>query len=466
MSNELLHAYLSIHVWLLVSVICGTVRAQETSDIAALEAQTELEPDNVDVRLRLAFVLLWNDNLDQAEKHAKIVVQKTPEYLDAHMLLSRIALRREQYDKAMKHVDDVLKLEPENRDALLLKLDVLTWSGNLDEAERHLKFLLNFLINTSDLYYRYAQLSLEKRRVLSAYRYAKKTLKEEPQHEPAAEIIESTKRASLYVTHEFEYYGFQAEEASKDRFGYGLHMSGEAFPRALYSATLSDTVRYRYQTVNNQIGLSLKARPTKFMEVSLGGMIGAPAVVIPKGTVLIGAQIEMQKYLDASINYGLSILTWPKDSPALSHRPSFALGIRAHEKIRLGAGYSLTVLSYCDKSKDVSHGAHFDLTWIGKLHDAVFFYSWGQEKDPYLAGNIENATCEQIAQASETLPDGGLSAFRLIELQVHTVGFNLTFHVTQKLSLRGGYRFEYRLSDTSNISVPAHMANLGFVSHF
>lgn len=78
-----------------------------------------LRPDDVDVMVRLAGVLVGLGRIDEARILYEEVVDRAPGYLDARIGLARIALRQQRYSDAEAGFRDVLVVEPGNVDALV-----------------------------------------------------------------------------------------------------------------------------------------------------------------------------------------------------------------------------------------------------------------------------------------------------------------------------------------------------------
>jgi tetratricopeptide (TPR) repeat protein len=436
------------------------------AEFDALSADVQREPDNVDARLKLALYLSRTDeNLDEAKKQADMVTAQAPTYWDAYLLLARIAGRKKQYDVALSYIQTVLKYDAKNAEALDLKIDILMWSENWQQAETELKERIRQDSKNPTLQVKQGRIDLAKKKSLSAYRHAKQALAIDPSFERARTIIQDSELVTVYANHEFEYFGFPSEESKKDRFGYGLSLAGRIFRGARVSAALLETSRYRFQTTNNQVGLELNAKPMHLLELTLRGLFGAPARVIPKGSLFFSVRSELWKRMDTSLGYALDILAWPANRPALLHRPSLALGVYIDPHFNLSAGYTMGLLEFCGRSPTMIHSANVGIGVRDERVGFQGFYSYGQEIDPYILGAVSISSCEMIDAATNST-QGGTAGFRLVDLRIHTGGMSLSWILTRRISFNGGYRFELRMPANSWQIIPAHITNIGLVMSF
>ncbi len=458
---------ISISVLLFVATSAQAEGSVSTDiELQTLWADVAGEPDNVDARLKFALYLSRTDDyLDEAEKQAEMVIAKTPAYWDAYLLLARIAGRKKQFDKALRLVQIPIRNDPKNLEARLLKVDLFLWNEKQTEAEKELHSLILEFPDVAVLYSKLAEIDFAKKKYLSAYRNAKKAQTIDPANERSKALVRDIEYVTVYATHEFEYYGFPLEEAQKDRFGYGLNLVGRVFRTSDFSAALIETSRFRFQTVNNQVGLEVNIRPMRLLDLTLRGLLGAPARVIPKGSLFFSARAEFWKRMDIAPSYALDILAWPDEKPALLHRPSLTAGLNIDSHFNVSAGYTMGLLQFCGRTPTVIHSGNAMLSVRDERVSVQSFYSFGQEIDPYILGAASIPSCRMI-DAAENTTQAGRAGFRLVELRTHSGGMLFSWMLTQQFSISGGYRFEFRMLSNAEQIIPAHITQLGLVTHF
>jgi len=94
----------------------------------------KLDPDNIDVRLKLSKVYILFNELDLALDEVKIVLIKDPGQLDALSLNASILVRQGEVAEALTIIDEVLQKDPNHIDALSLKVVLLMKDESFDEA--------------------------------------------------------------------------------------------------------------------------------------------------------------------------------------------------------------------------------------------------------------------------------------------------------------------------------------------
>lgn len=80
----------------------------------------EYEPENLDLKFRLAAQLSWRGQREEARDLAEQIVKANPQYFDAQILIVRIDLWDGKLDEAFARISKVLARQPKNRDAVLL----------------------------------------------------------------------------------------------------------------------------------------------------------------------------------------------------------------------------------------------------------------------------------------------------------------------------------------------------------
>ncbi len=442
---------------LLVAALVG-IGTADASDRYELEQALARDPANVDIEFHLALVLAREGALKDAEAAAMKVVEAAPEYWDAHILLARIAGWKKEYDKALSRLEIVLKNHPDHREAVLLKLDILTWKEDTDAAGHLVDNLLAAGNVTADLYFRKAQIAKQELSYLTAYRLAQTALTLDPLHEPSKEIVQNTRLVAVYFNNEVEYFGYRNTPLGK-KWGYGFSVAGQVLPRSRISGTVIDIFRYRFQTVNNQVGLEGVFRPTSRIDLTLRGMLGAPAVVLPRGTGFFSIRTELVKRLDATLSYQLDVLSWPVDRPGLLQRPALDVGVLVHRYVRLGAGYTLGLFHYCGEPVSIFHGGRCSALFDNERFSFSLSYGYGEEYEQNEALPEAQYTCGTFSE----IPGG---AQELIGVTSHTIGIAASRVMSKTFTLRGGYALTALQPNSSNVTTITHVIHIGGVMWF
>ena len=449
-----------IYVFVLIMVTIPTIRASEKRDI---EADVAAHPDDVDLRLRYAIHLSHEGDLEAAQKEAHRVISKAPDYLDAHLLLARIAGWQHHFEEAIDRVDIVLAKSPKNAEAIALKLDILKWMQDHAAAAFLLKRLIRASSPPADIYLRLAELERSRRQHLSAYRHAKAALRIDPNLTRAKTLLAQIQRATFYVIEELEYHGFKGESARHDKLGMGLHVAGTAFQGALLSATLTESYIYRFRTINNQVGLQIDYQPFRRLGLVSAVKLGLPAAVIPKGSFMLAIRGELFKRLDAALSETIDILAWPDTDPALLFRTALTTGVFITKRARVAATYTLGLLGYCGYSPQVTHGGSASGTWTDERFSVNLIVGFAQEGDPVAVGVSPPGSCAELRLLVERAEGGD---FRLVNINTVHSGLGFTLTLNPKASIKAGYRFEGRKTETNPDTILAHISHLGLVVWF
>jgi tetratricopeptide (TPR) repeat protein len=141
---EQLNAYLGTHprdgealfLQAGVNLELGRMSASETGFRAVLSAK----PDHAEAANDLACLLTrQNRNLDEAEKLARLAVQKQPKNANFHDSLARVLLARKQLDAAQAAFELALRLDPDHVEAHVGLARTYNERGNQDRARRELQ---------------------------------------------------------------------------------------------------------------------------------------------------------------------------------------------------------------------------------------------------------------------------------------------------------------------------------------
>ncbi len=107
---------------LLIALVVSTapslahVEGHMPDSVAEMEYRILLEfkPNNFETRVKLAFVLMNQDKLMEAEKEFKRSLVTSPGNLQAHLGLSLLRLKQHKISAALEMIKKALEIEPDN----------------------------------------------------------------------------------------------------------------------------------------------------------------------------------------------------------------------------------------------------------------------------------------------------------------------------------------------------------------
>ena len=94
----------------------------------------DLQPENIDARLKVTRFLLLGEAVEQAETEMQAVLKLDPNRADVQSLRSSVALRQGDLETAREALDLALTLDPDNIDAALAEVGYLAAADQLPAA--------------------------------------------------------------------------------------------------------------------------------------------------------------------------------------------------------------------------------------------------------------------------------------------------------------------------------------------
>jgi YaiO family outer membrane protein len=107
---------------------------QHPEAIATYRAYLTVNPENDEVRARIAKLLAWQGLYDEAVAEYRDVLSRHPLDHDIRLGLARALAWQKQFSASKEQYELVLRDEPKRIDALTGLADVLLWSGQLEQA--------------------------------------------------------------------------------------------------------------------------------------------------------------------------------------------------------------------------------------------------------------------------------------------------------------------------------------------
>jgi tetratricopeptide (TPR) repeat protein len=171
-----------------------------------LRAQSEADPENLDLKLQLALRLSWQDKREEARELAKQIVDKNPEYLDAQILLARIDYWDHEYQPALDRVSHVRSLSPDNNDAVVLWAQIqlaiaseLSWKKESRERARTIAFdIVAVVPDLWDAHMLISRIDLWDERYDHAFVRVSMVLAHQPKNQDAISIWRQVRLAQAY----------------------------------------------------------------------------------------------------------------------------------------------------------------------------------------------------------------------------------------------------------------------------
>ncbi len=148
--------------------------------IAKYEAARKLNPESLDINLRLAQLLLGMGKINEVLPLAESLVQKHPRSTDAHLLLGSVDGALRKIEPAIDEYRQVLKLDPKRSEAHLYLGSLLAEKKESAEAEKEFMRFAEVEPQSPLGYYYLGRLSAEKKDWGKAESYYQKTIERQP----------------------------------------------------------------------------------------------------------------------------------------------------------------------------------------------------------------------------------------------------------------------------------------------
>ena len=148
--------------------------------IEKYDAARKLNPESLEINLRLAQLLLGSGKLNEVLPLAESLVQKHPRSTEAHILLGSVdgALRR--IDPAIEEYRQVLKLDSKKNEAHLYLGSLLAEKKESAEAEKEFLIFVEVEPQSPLGYYYLGRMSAERKDWAQAENYYQKTIERQP----------------------------------------------------------------------------------------------------------------------------------------------------------------------------------------------------------------------------------------------------------------------------------------------
>lgn len=415
--------------------------SEKTSDFAGevevLQAKLIKAPDDVDLRLKMASRLSWLKRYPEARIEAQKVIDAAPRYWDAHILIARIDAWEGEYADARQRLETILEAVPDHKEALTLSADIGLWSKNFDESAAAVERLIETK-PTAALYYRLAQIAVERMDPLKARGYADKALALDPNHKQARILRDQVLFAKAYATSHMEFF---SDIVGEERQAWGQKLAIAILPGSSLGVTLSYEFHHRFATNNHRFGGRLNLRASDKLVISTflrGGFVE----VLPKWSADIGLSYQLKPSINVSGRYSLDSMKWP----GVLHRGTVSVSSQINDTTLLQAQYFGGVMRHCNEDGFVQ-GVTLLSRWKFKRIGFGAHYSFGTELErpplpALLEGRLDDDFClDELGQEVSGSP------VDLAETRAHDMGglASLTFGKTQ---LQAGYSIQLRFNDT------------------
>ncbi len=437
---------------LCMALVLGAQPAQADdldTQVSDLRLALEKNPDDIDLRLKLAFHLSWQGEGEKARELAEQVIAIAPKYWDAHILRARMTAWSGALAEARQQLDPVLVASPENREALQLLVTIAIWAEDWTTAES----TLNDLIAkepSAELYFQLAQIAVAKLDPLEARHKAGKALSLDPDHPRARALRQQVKLLKLSSTTQLELFSALQGE---NRHAYSQVLLASILPGAALGAVLRYDFSRRFATDNHRLGARLNLRADEDLLFSIF-LRGGKTKVLPRWSGDVGVTRRLSPHVSLGARYNLDSMAWP----GTLHRGTGILTIAANKHLLLGAQYFAGIMRHCGESNFVQGVRVRSRLTHGRMM-AELRYAFGTELErpalaPFLEGRVGSDFCANKA--------GDDSPLDLEETRAHEVGGTASVEVhSLSLAILGGYALQLRLDDTK-----VHIAHLSLQRSF
>ena len=439
MSAKYVLAMLPLAFLLHVGVVHGEKPSDELSaEILELEASLELTPENVDLRLKLAYRLSWQGRGPEARSQAEKVIEAAPEYWDAHILLARVSSWEKSYAEAREFLRPVLEAEPKNITALELLVTISMWSRDWDTAEQTLETLLRSKPK-AEYHYQLAQIAMEKLDPLRARREAGRALELDPDHERAIALRRNVDLVKLYATSQMEFFPALVGE---NRRAFSQTLVASFLPGSSLGVALRYDFSRRFETDNHRFGARINLQATDDVIISTA-LRGGSTSVLPQWSGDIGAVHRITRDFSVGARYNIDLMTWP----GTLHRGTALVTSQIDEHVLLGAQYFGGVMRHCGDSEFVQ-GASIKSRFSRGRWAAELRYAFGTELErpalpQFLQGRLGDDFClDDLGQ------DISGSPIDLSETRAHELGASGSVQLGSATLLLAGYGIQLRFDDS------------------
>ena len=446
MSAKYVLAMLPLAFILNTSRVYGDEPSPEASaEIAELEASLEETPEDVDLRLKLAFRLSWQGRGPEARKQAEKVIADAPEYWDAHILRARVTSWEKSYSEAREFLRPVLVAEPKNITALELLVTISMWSRDWKTAEETLVTLLA-LTPKAEYHYQLAQIAMEELDPWRARREAGRALQLAPDHKRAKALRRQVDVVKLYATSQMEF--FPALEG-ENRRAYSQTLVASLLPGASLGVAFRYDFSRRFSTDNHRFGARVNFRVDEETVLSTA-LRGGKTSVLPQWSADVGAVHRFTKDISVGARYNLDVMKWP----GTLHRGTILVSSQIDSNVLLGAQYFGGVMRHCGDSEFVQGAAIKSRFSRGALAAEVR-YAFGTELErpalpAFLQGRLDDDFClDDLGQ------DVSGSPIDLSETRAHELGATGSVQLGASTQVLVGYGIQLRF-DNSEV----HLAHL------
>jgi tetratricopeptide (TPR) repeat protein len=400
---------------------------------------------------------------EKARQIALEVTEAVADNWDAHLLIARVDAREGRYDEASKRISKILAADPQRKEALELQADIGLWSANEEQASIALDRLE--AINRSEkgdrtelanIYYRRAQLALQKSDSINAYRLAGRALEIDPSHRAARTVQKETHLFTTDVAGQFEVYPVPENHL---KYGGGTAITATIFPRSLNSLTLLYEYIYRFAAHNHRITVRSDWRVTNALTL-MGSIRYGDVEVVPRDELQLSADYQFDQIYGGGFIYILDGILYTLDEikrPSYFHRLCPMVRVNLPLDFNVETHYTFGVFAQPD-STNLLHGVHIRTTWAPQPLEVYVQYDYGMDPELLVLRSVRqgsqypsNEPPEQTDELSEP-PD----QFQTRETQYHEVGTQLLYHIDKNLLVRVGYSLQIRFEGDL-----VHMTHLG-----
>ncbi|MCP4444120.1 MAG: tetratricopeptide repeat protein [Myxococcales bacterium] len=425
--------------------------AKLAAEITALEEELESSPDNVDLRLKLAFRLSWQGNGERARVESEKVIAAAPSYWDAHILRARVTSWAKSYKEAREFLEPVLEAEPKNVDALKLLVTISMWSRDWNRAESTLRTLIA-IKPSAEYHFQLAQIAMEQLDPLRARREAGKALELDPGHESAKTLRRQTNIIKFYATSQMEFFPSLLGE---NRRAYSQAVVASVLPGASLGIALRYDFSRRFSTDNHRFGARVNFRADEDTVISTA-LRGGETKVLPRWSGDVGVMHRLTRDFSIGARYNLDLMTWP----GTLHRGTATVSSQISENVLLGAQYFGGVMRHCGETDFVQRAALKSRFSRGLLA-AELRYAFGTELErPALSPLLEDRLGPDFC-LDDLGPGVSGSPIDLAETRAHELGASASVTLTSSTLLVAGYGIQLRF-DNSEV----HLTHLSLQQSF
>jgi tetratricopeptide (TPR) repeat protein len=159
--------------------------------IEALRHTVDLDPNNLEARVKLGTYYLAGKLVAEAEKLAKEILLKDPNHIEGHILMASVLFEQNQREEAFRELNRAIELNPQRVESYLSLARFHAQVGDHAKAEETFRRALNMNEKSAAVHTDYGKFLAQMSRLDEAEAQFKRAIELEPQNRDARFVLAS-----------------------------------------------------------------------------------------------------------------------------------------------------------------------------------------------------------------------------------------------------------------------------------